>query len=393
MVARDCFTSGSQNPVMARPSPLPLPADQLPPGIRRFGDPAAPGPARLMAARGMVPVKGAEQVMLLLQLSADPDAALAQVASESLQKLPASMLWPACEAALPAPFLDHLAERYREEEQVLERIVANQATAPGTIEWVALRCPERVSERIAVNEQLLLAHPKIIEALYKNKNSRMSTADRLVELAARNHVVLDLPTFQAHVEAIRGQLIPEPTEEPLPSDLDFAQALAEDDDNPEAVIAAKDEEAGEDQVKEQYLPLMMRIRQMSSSEKLRLAMVGTATARAFLVRDKDKAVAYAAISSPAMTENDIIPVAHSREVGEDILRYIGNKREWTKNHEIKRGLVFNAKTPVGISLRFIGHLRDDELRTLSRSRSVSQNLKAAALQKLAMKEKKEKGER
>jgi hypothetical protein len=256
---------------------------------------------------------------------------------------------------------------------------------------LALRCSERVSERIAVNEQRLLAEPKIIESLYRNKNTRMSTADRLIELAARNHVVLDLPTYQAHVEAIKGQLIPEATDEPLPSDLDFAEALAEDDDNPEAVRASEDEDAKEDEVVERYLPLMMKIRNMSSAEKLRLAMVGNASARAFLVRDKDKAVAYAAISSTAMAEAEVPPIVRSKEVGEDILRYAGNKREWTKNHEIKHGLVFNPKTPVGISLRFIGHLRDDELKVLSRSRNVSQPLKSAALQRIVAKEKKDKG--
>jgi hypothetical protein len=376
---------------MARPPPLPLPVDQLPANIRRFCDPAAPQPARLMAARGMVPVRGADQLMLLLQLSADADATLAESAADALRKLPESVLLPAAEAALPASFLDHLAERFREVEAVQERVVANPATHAETIEWIALRCSERVSERISVNEQRLLANPRIIESLYKNKNTRMSTADRLIELAARNQVVLDLPTFQAHVEAIRGQLIPEPTDEPLPSDADFAQALAADDDNPDAVKPGSDEEATEDEVQQQYLPLMMRIRTMSSSEKLRMAMVGNAAARAFLVRDRDKSVAYAAITSPATSENEVVPIAHSKEVGEEVLRYIGNKREWTKNHEIKRGLVFNPKTPVGISLRFIGHLRDDELRTLSRSRNVSQPLKSAAMAKIMMKEKKEKG--
>jgi len=102
-------------------------------------------------------------------------------------------------------------------------------------------------------------------------------------------------------------------------------------------------------------------------------------------------VAYAAITSPATTESEVVPIAQSKEVGEEVLRYIGNKREWTKNHEIKHGLVFNPKTPVGISLRFIGHLRDDELRALSRSRNVSQPLKAAAMQKIAVKERKDKG--
>lgn len=377
---------------MARPAPLPLPPDQLPPSIKRFCDPGAPGPARMMAARGMVPVKGNEQVMILLQLSADADDNLAKSARDTLSGLPEAVLHPVAEAALPESFLDRLAEHFKDRDDVCERIVANPNTSSGTVEWLALRCSERVCERIAVNEQRLLSAPKIIEALYRNKNTRMSTADRLIELAARNRVVLDLPTYEAHVKAIKGQLIPEATDEPLPSDLDFAQALAEDDDNPEAIQAdLEDEESQGDKVGEKYLPLMMKIRNMTSAEKLRLAMVGNASARAFLVRDKDKAVAYAAISSPAMQEPEVVPIVRSKEVGEDILRFVGNKREWTKNHEIKHGLVFNPKTPVGISLRFIGHLRDNELRALSRSRNVAQPLKSAALQRLAAKEKKEKG--
>lgn len=343
----------------------------------------------MMAARGMVPIRGNEQIMLLLQLSADADEALSKAANEALSKLPDTVLLPASEAELPPSFLDHLAERFREVESVQERVVANPNTDSDTVEWIALRCSERVSERISVNEQRLLANPKIIEALYKNKNTRMSTADRLIELAARNQVRLDIPTFEAHVAAIKGMLIVESSDEPLPSDLDFAQALAEDDDNPQAVITKEDAE--EEEVQQQYLPLMMRIRRMTSSEKLRLAMVGSASARAFLVRDRDKGVAFAAITSPAMGEPEVIPIVGSKEVGEEILRFIGNKRDWTKNHEIKHGLVFNPKTPVGISLRFIGHLRDDELKALSRSRNVSQPLKAAALQRLAAKEKKEKG--
>ena len=297
----------------------------------------------------------------------------------------------ACAAEMPASFLDSLAERFATRDDVLEHVVANAASAAGTLEWVALRCSERVTERIAVNEQRLLQAPGIIEALYRNKQTRMSTADRLIELAARNQVVLDIPTFQAHVQAIQGQLIAEPTDEPLPSDMMFAEALREDDDNPNVLEETPIDEAEEEAVAQQYLPLMMRIRQMTSSEKLRLAMVGSAAARAFLVRDRDKTVAFAAISSPAMQENEVVPIVHSKEVGEEVLRFVGNKRDWTKNHEIKHGLVFNPKTPVGVALRFVGHLRDDELKTLSRSRNVSQPLKSAAMQRMMQKEKKAKG--
>jgi hypothetical protein len=376
---------------MARPAPLPLAVEELPPSIRKFCDPQAPAAARTMAARGMVPIKGPEQVMLLLQLSADGDAAVAKSAAQTLDKFPDATLHTAAEAELPPSFLDRLAEHFREREDVLERLAANVAVESGTLEWIALRGSERVSERIAVNEQRLLGAPRVIEALYKNKNTRMSTADRLIELAARNGVVLDLPTFEAHVAAIKGQLIPEATEEPLPSDLDFKAALSEDLDDPEVVSPPADDAAEEEQVKEQFLPLMMRIRNMTSAEKLRLATVGNAAARAFLVRDKNRTVAYSAITSPAMQEPEVMPIVRSKEVAEEILRYIGNKRDWTRSHEVKHGLVFNPKTPVGIALRFVGHLRDDELKTLSRSRNVAQPLKSAALQRIAQKEKKDRG--
>jgi hypothetical protein len=119
--------------------------------------------------------------------------------------------------------------------------------------------------------------------------------------------------------------------------------------------------------------------------------VGSGAARAFLVRDKNKTVAYAAITSPAIGENEIPPIARSKEVSEEVLRYVGNKREWTKNYEIKLGLLFNPKCPVGIALRFVPHLRDGDLKELSRTRNVAQPIKSAALQRIQTKEKKEKG--
>src|SRR5438128_979388 len=108
---------------MARPAPLPLPNTELPQSIRRFCDPGAPQPARLMAARGMVPVKGDEQVMILLQLSNDADPALAKAATESLHKLPESVIFPACEGELHPSFLDRLAELFIIRDEVLERVI------------------------------------------------------------------------------------------------------------------------------------------------------------------------------------------------------------------------------------------------------------------------------
>ena len=76
------------------------------------------------------------------------------------------------------------------------------------------------------NEQRLLRHPAIIEALYLNKHVRMSTVDRAVELAARNGLDLkNIAIFSEIKAAIEGELIPEASEEPAPDDFLFQENL------------------------------------------------------------------------------------------------------------------------------------------------------------------------
>ncbi len=359
---------------------LPLPADQLPEALRRFGDPAAPEKARTIAARGLVPVKGGDLVALLLQLAADPIETIATSARATLDGLPETMIETACEAPLHPAFLDALADRIHGKDALLERLLSNPQLSHATMARVARTCSESVAERVALNEQRMLEAPQIVEALYKNKNTRMSTIDRLIELCVRNGVVLEgIATFQAHAEAIAGQLIPEPSDEPLPSDVAFATALKDDDDGDPLEV---DKAEGKEELKKKYLPLSNQIADMSVQDKLRLSLTGNAAARALLVRDSNKQVSFAAVSSPSTTEAEASNMAHSRQVGEDILRFIGNKREWLGNYELKKALLFNPKTPVGISMRFLSHMHVSDLRDLSRSRGVPAAVKSAAIQRL-----------
>jgi len=234
----------------------------------------------------------------------------------------------------------------------------------------------------------LLISPTIIEALYKNRNTRMSTADRLIELAARNNLDLQgIPAYKDHVEALQGQLIPEPSDEPLPQDQVFNAALLEDDESDDGEIFEEDKVTGETKLRTKFKPLSMQIAEMGKAEKIRLAMVGNKAARALLVRDISKQIAYAAISSPGMTVQEACEIAKARDVTEEILRYIANKKEWLKSSEVKHNLVFNPKCPVGLSMKFLGFMRLDELRNLARSRNVPAQLRGLAAQWVARKAK------
>jgi bacterioferritin (cytochrome b1) len=327
----------------------------------------------------MVPVKGGDLVLLLVQLTADADPGISKSAGDTLQELPEGVLLPACEQNLHPAVFHEVALRFSTNDQVLERLVQNHAVADATFAKISMHCPERITEIISVNQQRLLGAPQIIEALYKNRNTRMSTADRLIELAARHGVELTgIPMFDELKKAIQGQLIPEASEEPLPSDDAFSKALQEDADQDAVELDKID---GTEATKEEFVPLHTKLRDMNIGEKIRMALLGNAAARSILVRDPNRVVAMAAVASPAMGESEAKNAAQSREVSEDVLRFIGRKREWLRSYEIKRHLCNNPKTPLALSMTFLAHLRRNDLRALSRSRGIPGPLKQAAKRK------------
>ncbi len=355
---------------------LPIPNQEIPERLRRFAERKAPGPAKMMAARGMVPVKGGDLVLLLAQLSSDEDAGVSQAANDTLSGLPEAVLLPACTEPLPAAVFHELARRFSKNDEVLARLASNGEVSDATVAMIAAHCPERITEIISINQQRLIGAPSIIEALYKNRNTRMSTADRLIELAARHDLNMPgIPMFEELKREVLGQLIPEPSEEPLPSDNAFSQALEHDADE-DAV--ERDSVEGTEETKAEFVPLQNQIRDMNTGEKIRMALLGNAAARSILVRDPNRVVAMAAISSPAMSESEAKNAAQSREISEDVLRYIGRKREWLRSYEIKRHLCNNPKTPLALSMTFLAHLRRNDLRALSRSRGIPSPLKQAA---------------
>ena len=98
---------------------LPVSIDAVPERLRRFADPKAPGPAKMMAAKGMVPVKGGDLVLLLVQLTADGDPSVSQAAGDTLLGLPENVLLPACTEELPPAVFHEVAIRFARNDEVL----------------------------------------------------------------------------------------------------------------------------------------------------------------------------------------------------------------------------------------------------------------------------------
>jgi hypothetical protein len=363
-------------------SQLPLPAQKV------FA-PDAPAPLRMMAARGALPgLKPVDIVQVVGLLASGSDEKLREIASATLAKLPDAMLSSALSSDLPASTVGQLARAYENRHDVLERLLRMPRIDGDTLEYLAACADEKSGELIATNEELMLAHPRVIAKLYMNKRVRMSTADRLIELAVRNDVEVDIPAYKEAAQAIKNELIAEPSEEPTFDDQVFTQAdqiasqaaLGDDEDTHEV------DDEGEERLRQKFVPLYAIIGEMTVSQKIRKAMLGTAAERLLLVRDSNRLVAAAAVKSPLMRDNEAVQVSASRSVSEDVLRAIAQKTEFTRNYQVKLNLVSNPRTPFAFSSRFIQHLRDNDIRALTKSKNVRGDIATAAKQHMLRKQ-------
>lgn len=117
-------------------------------------------------------------------------------------------------------------------------------------------------------------------------------------------------------------------------------------------------------------------------DRLKLAMKGTREQRAQLIRDTNRLVAAAVLSSPRLTEAEVEGFARMANVSEDVLRVIGSNRSWMKNYAIVVGLARNPKTPPAISMHLLHRLNERDTKMLAIDRNVPEALRIAARQSL-----------
>ena len=113
-------------------------------------------------------------------------------------------------------------------------------------------------------------------------------------------------------------------------------------------------------------------------DRVKLAMKGTREQRATLVRDANKLVAAAVLSSPKLTESEVEQFTKMGNVSEDVLRVIGHNRGWLKNYGVVLGLCRHPKTPPAISMQLVHRLNERDLKTLMTDRNIQEGLRVLA---------------
>lgn len=234
-----------------------------------------------------------------------------------------------------------------------------QSAAPDDADLLAIvqnpKTPPEVLEQVLGRPTLA---PEVVIALLRHPST---PGDAMAKFAARaDGRVLD---------ALLGSL------ERLGRWVEALEALLENPNLPsvkqptirEAVAAAKKREADGARRKN----LLLQIKDLPVAQRLALAKKGNKDVRMILIRDSNEMVAMETVSSPRITDGEILAIAMMRDVADNVLRYIANNRKYRQNKQIVFALLSNPRTPVGVSLNLgFNNLTDRDLADLSKNRNV-----------------------
>lgn len=368
----------------------------------------APQPARLAAARGMLPLPQNDLLEVLVALTASDDEQIASAATETLQAESPEDLLIAAQADDTAPnVLGYLAAQIDSKQEIHEATILNTRTPDHALAILAATTPHSsLLELITINQQRLVRCPSIIDAILSNP-ARSGEAERRAretrqeffekergarqiadELRARGQNAAAEFFETAELTNAAGELSLEDAWliaqhiEVSDADLDDAwlpaerfeelvvESAAEMAANVQRILESERLERGD--VSAERVSLIRRIMFMNTKDRMKLAMKGDREARGILIRDSNRVVCSAVVHNPRITEQEIENIASMRTVSDEVLRIIALNRSWARSYPIIHNLARNPRTPIPTVMNLLNRIRTKDLQQLSQNRNVSE---------------------
>ncbi|MFI5076451.1 MAG: hypothetical protein ACHQRO_03865 [Vicinamibacteria bacterium] len=208
----------------------------------------------------------------------------------------------------------------------------------------------RADEQLAILVYLV-THDETHVATVANQTIASLPVEAVAGLIARKDTSEKVLEFFAARGIVPGAVATEDTDAPL----------VDTGEEPEAVDPAK-------------VPLHA----LTVPQRLKMAMKGSREQRAVLVRDNNRMIAAAVLSSPKLAETEVEAFARMANVSEDVLRTISMNRSWMRRQAVATALVKNPKTPATISLFLLPRMQQRDVKNLAIDRNVPEALRLNA---------------
>jgi hypothetical protein len=325
-------------------------------------------------ARGFLPLPQEEMIGVLAYLSAYNDPEVVGFARTSLNDIPSRNMFDfASNENLDPTHLVRLMN-VSSEGMVLEALIRNRAVPNEAVIELARRADAHVQEVIVINHARILRAPEILDALLANPNLSPDAGRRVSETRE------EFFEKKARLKAMEEFQEPDMIEAPLDAIADLLERAIElEHQQPEVAKAATLQPLAEgDQVDEKKVAIWNRLITMTVSEKVQLAFKGDRMVRMLLIRDRNKLICSSVMRNPRMSESEAEAIAGMRNVDDEVLRILGNRRDWMGKYKIMITLLRNPKAPIGVVLPFINRLTLRDLKNLKDDRGVQQVVREMA---------------
>jgi len=295
----------------------------------------APIERKLAVCTGSVSLVPADQAELLVILSKDSDARIAERSASALQALPIEAFVSALARSDAAPQLfEYCRENFIEKTEIARALIGNLGCPIHSVIDAVIRLPEEEVKALADDMGLLSMRPELGAALLSSTALGPDQRRMLEEL-----------------------------EHGAPPDAELLAAAVKD--------------AEEDPEKRQSL--LQRLSKMRVTERMQLAFKGGREERMALIRDSARLVQRAVMQSPKLTEREVEGFASITSLTEEVLRLIATSRSYRKNYTIARNLCFNPKTPLDVSLHLLPRILTPDLKTMTTNKNIPETLRTTAL--------------
>lgn len=331
----------------------------------------APRQVRLAASRGALPLARTALVHLYVVLREDDDEEIRVLAEASLGGLEKAAILEVLRDATCAPeVLDHFSAQACRDEQMAEPIAFHPGVPPSAMTRLAREGSGNVLDLVLTNQERLLSQLELLDHLTSNPALRADQRGRIVELLAR--ATAPKPSKQDESDSSdSGEGDGEAVEEVARLlHIDVGELF----EASEIIDGEEFEESEDPMIRTAYAKILV----LNTAQKAILAMRGGREERRILIRDSNHVVALAVLRNGRITEDDIESFAKMRNVSSEVLRQIGQHRDWKKNYQVVLSLVNNPRTPPGISTNVVSRLQNTHLKHLISNRDAPELIRRMA---------------
>ena len=339
------------------------------PLIEQILDGRAPERLRIAAARGALPLPPAQLAKLYLHLRNDEDGSIQADARQSLEAIGDETRSQILEDPECAPeVLIHFAAGAATVPELAERIAFHDAVSEPALAVLAGKGNSKVIDLVLTNQEMLLAHTGLLDRLMANPALRPDQRGKILDVLER--IAAASESDATSDEAATGEEDDAFAEAAALLEVDVGELLSAS----EIIDGHEFAESEEEEVRSAY----QKILRLNTAQKAIMAMKGNREERQILIRDTNKTVSLGVLKNPRLTDGEVEGIAKMRNVSEDVLRWVGANRDWSKSMAVVLALVYNPRTPQTISTNFITRINNKDLQKLQGSRDVPELVRRMA---------------